>query len=286
MKKYIPYFHILLAGTLWGVIGVFNRHLTAAGLSASSLVAVRNMGGLVLMTVIFALFDRSVFRISLRHLHYFLCTGVVSVLLFTTCYFSCQQACSLAVAAILLYTAPVFVVLLSALLWKDPITKKKLLALVLAFLGCTFVSGVWSGGLSISPKSLLLGLGSAFFYGLYSIFGRYALAHYQPLTVTYYTFVFAGFGSLFFVRPAELALMAGSGRMALLGVGLVVISTVLPYIFYTKGLAKVDSGKAAILASVEPVVASLVGIIAFGEPMSIMVLLGLGCILGTVYILR
>ena len=80
--------------------------------------------------------------------------------------------------------------------------------------------------------------------------------------------------------------MFRSSWMFLLGVGLVVVSTVLPYIFYTRGLAKVDSGKASILASVEPVVASLVGIIAFGEPMSIMVLLGLICILATVYILR
>ena len=39
-----------------------------------------------------------------------------------------------------------------------------------------------------------------------------------------------------------------------------VVSTVLPYLLYTAGLARIDSGKAAILASVEPVVAALVGV--------------------------
>ena len=68
--------------------------------------------------------------------------------------------------------------------------------------------------------------------------------------------------------------------------GLIAVSTALPYIFYTKGLAEVDSGKASILASIEPVVAALVGILAFGEPFTITVLLGLGCILFSVYILR
>ena len=231
MKQYIPHINILIGGITWGLIGLFNRNLVAGGFSPDSIVVVRNFGGLLLMTLIFALFDRKVFRVNPRHLHYFFGTGVVSVLLFTMCAFRCQQHCSLAVAAILLYTAPAFVVIMSAVLFKDKITKKKLVALVLAFLGCTFVSGIWSGGLSISMQSLLLGLGSAFFYALYSIFGRYALAHYQPMTVVYYTFVFAGLGSIFVAKPAELSLMFRSSWMFLLGVGLVVVSTVLPYIF-------------------------------------------------------
>ena len=194
--------------------------------------------------------------------------------------------CSLAVAAILLYTAPAFVVILSAVLFRDKLTKGKMAALALAFLGCTFASGIWSGEVSVTGWGLLLGVASGFFYGLYSIFGRYALAHYQPLTVTFYTFVFAGAGALFLLRPAQLAACLSKPDMALAALGLVVISTVLPYIFYTRGLAKIESGKASILASIEPVVAALVGIFAFDEPMNMMVVLGLVCILASVYILK
>lgn len=285
MKRYLPFLSILLAGILWGVIGLFNRNLTASGFSPQSIVFVRNFGGMLVLGLVFLIFDRSVFRIRLKHLPYFFGTGVISVLLFTLCYFTCQQMCSLATAAILLYTAPTFVVILSALLWKDKITKQKLIALVVTFLGCTFVTGVWGGGLAITPLGFLLGIGSGFFYGLYSIFARYALAHYKPFTVTFYTFVFAGISALFVVRPNELT-AAAQPPVLLLILGLVIVSTVLPYLFYTKGLAQVDSGKASILASVEPVVAALTGIIVFGEPMSITVLLGLACILLSVYILR
>lgn len=286
MKKCLSYLYILAAGTLWGLIGLFNRNLTAGGLSAGSIVLVRNLGGLAALGLVFLIADRSVFRVKLKHLPYFFGTGVISVLLFTLCYFTCQQLCSLAVAAILLYTSPTFVVILSAILWRDQITKEKLAALVITFLGCTFVTGVWSGSLSVTLWGLALGIGSGFFYGLYSIFGRYALAHYPPFTVTFYTFLFAGAGSLVVLNPGELKAGFSQPHMALLAAGLVVISTVLPYLLYTKGLAAVDSGKAAILASIEPVVAALVGIVAFGEPMSGMVLLGLGCILLSVYILR
>ena len=286
MKRYLSYLYILLGGTLWGLIGLFNRNLSAGGFSSFSIVLVRNLGSLLVLGLFFLIFDRSIFRIQLKHLPYFIGTGIVSILLFTLCYFTCQQMCSLATAAILLYTAPTFVVILSAILWKDKITKRKIAALIITFLGCTFVTGVWSGNLSVTLLGFLLGLGSGFFYGLYSIFGRYALEHYKPLTVTFYTFVFAGLSSLAVIRPAELAAAFSQPKMLWLILGLIIVCTVLPYILYTKGLASVDSGKASILASIEPVVAAVVGIAAFGEPMNLMVLLGLVCILISVYILR
>ena len=276
---------ILAAAALWGIIGVWNRRLMAGGLSPYSIVVVRNCGGLVLLTAVMALRDRSVFRVERQHLKYFFGTGVVSVVLFTVCYFSCQEICSLAVASILLYTAPAIVVVLSALLWREPVTKKKLLALGLTLVGCALVCGVFSGALTVTGGGIALGLGAGFFYALYSIFGRYALAHYGPMTVTVWTFVFAGVASLVLVRPAELATLA-QPSMALTAVGLVVCSTVLPYILYTRGLARVEAGKASILASLEPVVASVAGVVLFGEPMSPLTAAGIVCVLAGVYILR
>ena len=287
VKKYIPYIDILLAGTCWGLIGLFNRRLLAGGFSPRDVVLVRNLGGLLLLGLFLLVFDRGALKVDWRHLPWFFGTGVVSVLLFTLLYFSCQEQCSLAVSGILLYTAPTFVVITSAILWKEPITRRKLAALAAAFLGCSFVSGIWSGGASVTLQGFLLGLGSGFFYAMYSIFGRYALARCQPMTVTFYTFVFAGLGSLFLTNPVRVAsVLAGDVRLVWMALGLVSVATVLPYIFYTKGLARVESGKASIIASVEPVVAALAGVLAFGEPMSLSVLLGLGCILASIYILR
>ena len=276
---------ILAAAALWGIIGVWNRRLMAGGLSPYSIVVVRNCGGLVLLLAVMALRDRSVFHVERQHLKYFFGTGVVSVVLFTVCYFSCQEICSLAVASILLYTAPAIVVVLSAILWRERVTKKKLLALGLTLVGCALVCGVFSGSLTVTGGGILLGLGAGFFYALYSIFGRYALAHYGPMTVTVWTFVFAGVASLALVRPAELAALA-KPSLALTAVGLVVCSTVLPYILYTRGLARVEAGKASILASLEPVVASVAGVVLFGEPMSGLTAAGIVCVLAGVYILR
>ena len=286
-SNYFPHICILLAGSLWGCTGIFNRTIAACGVSTQTIVMLRNCGACLLLGVLFLLYDRSVFRIRLKHLPLFLCTGLVSILLFTLCYFQSQQVSPLSTAAILLYTAPTFVVILSALIWKDPITRRKVSALVIAFLGCCFVAGILNGSLSLSRQGLLLGIGSGFFYATYSIFGRFALANYKPFTVTFYTFLVAGLGSLFLLRPAETAIVFRTPAAALMALGLVLFSTVLPYLFYTKGLNDMgDGGKASILASIEPVVASLVGVLVFGEPMTVGVILGLVCILLSVYILR
>ena len=221
-----------------------------------------------------------------EHLKYFFGTGVVSVLLFTCCYFTCQKLCSLAVASILLYTAPSFVVVLSAILWKEPVTGRKLTALALTLAGCALVCGLFGGGLDVTLTGVLLGLGAGFFYALYSIFGRYALAHYSSMTVTLWTFLFAGPASLVLLRPAELAPLIREPKLLLTAAGLVVFSTVLPYIFYTRGLSHVESGRASIMASLEPVVAALAGVLIFGEPMSGLTLAGIVLVLSGVVILR
>ena len=280
------YASILAAAALWGIIGVWNRNLMAAGLSPTGIVVVRNFGGMLLLLAVFAVKDRGVFRVRREHLKYFFGTGIISVVLFTSCYFSCQKICSLAVASILLYTAPSFVVILSAMLWKEPVTKKKLLALALTLVGCACVCGVFDGGLTVTFTGILLGLGAGFFYALYSVFGRYALAHYSSMTVTVWTFIFAGPASLVMLRSAEMRAVFTAPSAWLLAAGLVVFSTVAPYILYTRGLARVESGKASIMASLEPVVAALAGVLIFGEPMGLLTLLGILCVLAGVYILR
>ena len=260
---------ILAAAALWGVIGIWNRRLMAAGLSPASIVTVRNCGGMVLLGLVLAVRDRSVFRVRREHLKYFFGTGVVSVVLFTACYFSCQKLCSLSVASVLLYTAPSFVA-----------------ALGLTLVGCALVCGLFSGQVTVTAAGVLLGLGAGFFYALYSIFGRYALAHYDSMTVTMWTFLFAGPASLVLLRPSELAAAFSAPGTWLTAAGLVAVSTAAPYLLYTWGLARVESGRASILASLEPVVASLAGTLLFHEPLSAATLAGIACVLAGVSILR
>ena len=284
MKKYLSYGFVILGAACWGFMGLFNRLLGSIGLEMGNRVFLRNFPSLVLLTLTFALTHREVFRIQLRHLPIFLASGLFSVLGLSYVYFNAQMECSLAVAGILLYLAPSIVVVLSALLWKTPVTRRKIAALALSLLGCALVSGVIGGDLTASWRGLAFGVASAFCYATYTIFAHYGLAHYDSYTMIYWTFVFAGLGSFVFLDPAGIAPVF-TARGALYALGLVLIATVLPYLLYTKGLEGVESGKAAIIANIEPVVAALTGILVFHETLSVWVLLGIACVLGGVVLL-
>lgn len=285
MKKAIGYAYVIAAAVCWGSLGLFNRVLSAAGVSLLNMMPLRFGGTAVLFTAFCLLFKRQVFRIQLRHLPIFLGSGLISMLLLGLVYFRCQQLCSLAVASILMYLAPSFVVLYGAIFWKTPLTRRKLAALLLALCGCALVSGITGGDVRISMEGLLMGLASALCYGGYTVFAHYGLQYYDSFTMSYWTFLIAGIAALFLADwPALLASMT-SPTPCLAALGLAVVGTALPFTLYTKSLEIVESGKAAIIANIEPVTAAVIGVVVFRETMSPWTLAGIVLVLSGVVVL-
>ncbi len=285
MKKSVSYLCIILSAVCWGCIGLSNRLLAQTGMGLGNRVFVRNFGTLVVLTVVFSLLHREVFRIKLRHLPIFMASGLVSILLLSIVYFQCQTLCSLSVAAILLYLAPSFVVIISAVLWKTPLTGRKLAALGISLLGCVLVSGVLGGGASASWAGIALGVASGLTYASYTVFSHYGLAHYDSYTMTYWTFVFAGLGSVFLADFAALGPILRHPNAVLGCVLVIVVATALPYCLYTMGLEGVESGKASIITNIEPMVETLMGVVVFHETLTIWTVLGIVCVLGAVVLL-
>lgn len=278
--------YILTAGALWGSMGLFVRRLGDAGCSSAEIAQLRSLVTALVLFLYLMIRDRSLFHVRLRDLWCFFGTGVLSIVFFNLCYFTTIELTSLSVAAVLLYTAPAFVILLSAVLFRERITGRKILALILTLIGCICVSGLLRGGASLTLKGFMIGIGAGVGYALYSIFGRYALVlGYRSLTISFYTFLFAVLGTLPFVSMQNVwrAVSSSAARTAFI-VLFGLVTTVLPYIFYTKGLQKVENGQASILASVEPVVATILGIAVFHEILHPDEIAGIALILGAILI--
>lgn len=175
---------------------------------------------------------------------------------------------------------------ISAFCFKERLTKLKVLALILSFTGLIFVTGVLGGGERLTVKTLFIGLGAGLGYALYSIFGRYALERgYNSYTISFYTFLFATAATMFFASPLEVAsVVTSSSGSVVLAIIFVLISTVVPYLVYTIGLKSVENGQASIIASIEPVIATLNGIIWFSEKMTIGVVIGIILVLSGIVI--
>lgn len=290
MNKNIEHFGskllIMLAGILWGCMGLFVRPLNEKGLNSWDIVFLRAVLTTVFMALILVIKDRKLFKIKLKDIWCFLGTGLLSIVFFNLCYFKEITITSLSVAAILLYTAPAFVMIISAFCFKEKLTGHKVLALILSFTGLIFVTGVLGGGERLTVKTLFIGLGAGLGYALYSIFGRYALERgYNSYTISFYTFLFATIGTVFFARPLEVAsVVSSSSGSVILSVVFVLVSTVVPYLVYTIGLKSVENGQASIIASIEPVIATLNGIIWFGEKMKFGVIIGIVLVLSGIVV--
>ena len=288
MKKFAPMF-VLSAGTLWGVMGVFVRKLGTYGFSPLQIACLRILFGAVLFLLITAIFRRDLLKIQPRDVGLFLGMGLLSLLLFTVCYFTTISLASLSVAAILLYTSPIWVMLMSAVCFREKITRRKLLCAAMAFGGCVLVSGIGSAA-SLSPMVIVTGLLSAVGYGLYSIFGTFALRKYQPLTVTTYAFLFGAAGALLLCNPAQIARVicesGQPGRLVLLITMTAFVTAVLPYLLYTVGLSRMRASAAAIMASIEPVVATTAGALVFGEALTVPAFAGIALVLGAIVVLN
>ena len=198
-----------------------------------------------------------------------------------------MQMTSLSIAAVLLYTAPAIVMVISAIVFKEKITVQKISALLLALLGCVFVSGIIGTETLISKEGILVGLGAGLGYALYSIFSRAALNRgYNSLTIIFYTFLIALIGLIPLTdwKPLTSEMFADTDKF-LYFVLFAIVSTVLPYIFYTYGLTKLTPSKASIMASIEPVAATIVGFIFFNERPSMVAFFSIGCILFSIILL-
>lgn len=279
---------IFLAGCLWGTMGLFVRHLNGVGFSSLQISFMRSFIAFLIFLVMALCKNPRLLRIRLRDVWCFLGTGLASLTFFNYCYFKTITLTSLSVAAILLYTEPAIVMVLSAPLFHEKFTPRKLIALGMTLVGCVFVTGILTDAPSLSPLGILTGLGAGLGYSLYSIFGRYALQKgYNSLTINVYTFFFSALSLTFLCDLPDLGRVIAAGEMPWLwAILLALIATALPYFFYTMGLSKVENGKAAIIASVEPIMATVLGILVFHENMDLWIALGILFVMGAIVLLN
>ena len=262
---------ILIAGTCWGLTGLCNRFATALGYSQEQILFARCVVPFVVLGIWLLVTNRAAFRIRLRDLWCFLGSGLLSVTMFGLAYMNAMQHMSLSLAVVLLYTAPVFVMVLSALFFHERITRQKLVALVCVIVGVLLAAGVFAGEIATTPFGIVLGLISGIGYALYSIFSRFAFERgYSSDTVTFYTFLFSSVAVGALTDIPQMVQLTTSFEAAgwLLALGFV--TCLAPYVLYTKGLEGVENGVAAILATIEVAVATAMSTLVFHEPFGIM----------------
>lgn len=275
-KEILAVFLVVLSATMWGCIGIFVRQLNMIGFDFRQQTVLKCLLAAGLLFLFILMKDRSLLRVRPKDIPWFLVNGACSLYVCFTAYSMATTLLPLSMAVVLLYTAPAFVMLLSVIFFKERFTVRKGLCLVLCIGGIVLVSDLTGRTLNFPLKGLGIGLGAGIGYGLYSIISGVILRKgYHPFTNVLYSFLVAGLvGCLKCDVFGTLRLAFSSGE-ALRWVFMSVLITCFPYILYTTALRYIKPSKAAILASLEPVVATLMGVLLYKEILTLSGFIGI-----------
>jgi DME family drug/metabolite transporter len=264
------YLFVFLAASMWGTLGIFAKYLDGFGLSTFTMVFYRVLFALLLLA--FYLHLRGIgFSIERSRLRFYALYGFFSIFLFYTLYFYTVTISSVSFAVLLLYTAPVYSIILGRLIFGEELTPEKLLSLFLVMVGVVLVNGAESG---FSTKALLFGLLTGLTYALYGVLAKFAVRKEEPEKALFYTLLFG----LFFLLPFT-DFEVPSGAVPYL-FALALFPTFFGYILYNHALKEIEVSRASIIATVEPVVAIVLAFLLFGETLTTKQLAGAAMIIG------
>jgi DME family drug/metabolite transporter len=281
------YLFILGAATLWASIGVFYKYLiNDFGLRPLAAAALRgSAGGLILLATLLVL--RVNLRIPRRDWPAFLAYGVIGVALFFVCYVTAIDLAGVGVAAVLMYTSPAWVAIISWRWMGERLGRAGLAALGCALAGAALVARIYSPEtLRLNGWGVLAGLAAGLTYGLYSVFNKLLVQRHAPWVVQVYGLLIGAATLLMLVPKNELARSVASPSAILLIIGMGIIPTLLASLAFAIGVQWIPVSTAAIVAIWEPAVAVFFGYLLFGESLEPGQWLGIVCILAAVLLLK
>ena len=268
MKKGVnSYAFIAMAGILWSTLGLFGNILMERGLSSEQVAFTRLFIGFIVLSLYSLIRRPEVLKINLKGLLYCGAIGIICQGLFNKCYFKAVEVTGVSIAAVLLYTSPLFLAVFSKIVYKEKMTRAKIVSLILCCIGA--IMAVTGGVLDlegINTYGIIMGIMAAITYALMPIISKNALKEFSSETILIYGFLF---GSMFMIPSAKPVEMMGFVTnmnvlpyMILLGV----FPAAMAYIFYAEGIARgCELSIVGVVASVELIAASIIGWTVVGE---------------------
>lgn len=286
INKKIAIIYIIVASVLWGTSGIFVHFLAPYGFSSIQMTFLRSVVSFVLMALYIIFLDKKLFRVKIKELLLFLGSGL-SFFLTASCYYYSMQMTSISTAVVLMYTAPIFVMIYSVLFLGEKLTKVKIISVLCMIIGCGLVSGV-IGGLKFNAKGIFVGFLSGVAYSAYNIFTKIEMKKgSNPLSATLYCFLFAVIAGFFASDVSNLAdCILKMPRVTLpLIIGMGICTCILPYFLYTLSLKTIHAGTASSLGIIEPMSATVFSVLIFSENLDVFSACGIVLILGAVFLL-
>lgn len=283
---------VLAAGIMWGHTGFFVNRQTAFGVSEVGIAMLRLCLGFFFMALYMVLFQRKKFRIPKKALLFAALAGTIGMVTCSVVYFYAINLTSPSVATVLMYTSPAFVVVVSFFLYKEKITLKKTVCILLSFAGAVLVTNLIGGKITYSALGLLFGLITGISYALYSIFAGHSMkCGAEPESVIFYALGFSAFWVLIYALATGNAaptihIVTTNVKPLLYAILQSTFDCIAPYILYTIGVRYTGASKASIMSTMELVMGAIIGAVSLGEKLGVVGYAGIVLVIVSIVLLN
>jgi drug/metabolite transporter (DMT)-like permease len=282
------------AATLWAVNGTVSKVILASGISSLRLSQVRTGGAFVGLMAVVLVTEPSRLRLHKRELPYFALFGIGGLAFVQWFYFLAIHRLAIGIALLIQYLAPLGIGLWARFVFHEPVRRRIWIALALALAGLGLIVDV-RHGTKLSTAGIAFALVAAVTYALYILLAEHGLGGRDAVSLLGWGF---GFGTLFWavVAPwwsfpahrvgADVSLLGHLSHHHLpvwaLMTWMVILGTIIPFFLLVSALRHLPATRVAIIAMLEPVVATAVAWAWLGESLGAMQLAGAAVVLAAI----
>lgn len=270
---------ISLASVGFGFLGVFGKWAFQSGLSVGEVLSYRFFLAALLMWIFLLLFKPDWVRLNLKQTVIAALLGIFGYAFFSTLYFTAVDGLSVTLAALLLYTYPLWVNVFSHFFTHDKISYKEALCLLVASVGLVFL--LWGHFEIRNLWAITAGLGSAISYAIYVLLSGRLQKQVRPISSSLYVITFGAIALSLFHQPQYSQVQNLTEIQAGSILGLAIICTIIPLTLELAALQKLKSTEVALLMMIEPLTAAIMGVLIFKDSLSLLQLLGAALIVGS-----
>jgi drug/metabolite transporter (DMT)-like permease len=290
-RPLLGYAMVATAATLFAVNGSVSKVVLGSGLSSLELTQVRSTGAAAGFLLFLVLFARDRFWVDRRELAFLAVFGVAGVAFVQWLYFAALEHLPVGIALLIQFTAPLFVALFARYVYREGIRRRIWIALALCTTGLSVVVEIW-GGVSFSAIGMTAAFGAAFALTAYMLMAERERRTRDPASLSFYGF---GFAAVFWaiVQPLwRFPWHVFDDRVSLQGhlsdrtapvwalvTFVIVVGTMVTFSLLTGALRHIPATRASIVATLEPVVATVVAWVWLGESFGVAQLIGGGIVL-------
>lgn len=288
-NEHLGYGLVFFSGILWGLSGFFVKRLQGLG-ADSSLISFMRVSIAFVAMFVFCVAKFGVKSLVISQKQIFVCAalGLICHGVYNLFYNFAITTLGISFSTVILYLSPAMTLIFSSIIYKEKINFIKIFAILINILGCGFT--ITNGRLSISGfvvTGIVAAVGACICYSMNSIIGKMSDKGTNPFVMSMYSFMFAAIVLMVIVKPWEYRETLQVTGVVEWGVLYALIPTAITYAVYYIGIQKVkDCSNVPVIASVEVVVASVVGVTLFGEHIGYISIMGIAMVIASIVMMN